>query len=276
MTTQTNFSEKLYGCNPCGEGGEYETFTLDAPIYKKRIVMLLFLFKIILSDDAQIICHLYDRDAPVYLYVPQKWHLEEKEKQEIDIENSQSILTPGIVNESRLLHSTEDPLFPLNLIPNQPTSLTQSSLWENLIDPSIDSFPSLPSIDSFTSTKGVTSIEIVTNNNDFKSLLKEYTNPPLLYLFPFYFISRRVVYSSYCTHPLVKKYYHHNVHNQTWYSRSIWCPPALYAYSMILSSSNAFSIPMILPIESDSLEYTCISLKSAYSLVYILYFIFIM
>ena len=32
-------SESLYGCNPCGEGGEYETFTLDAPLYKKRIVM---------------------------------------------------------------------------------------------------------------------------------------------------------------------------------------------------------------------------------------------
>ena len=32
-------SETLYGCNPCGEGGEYETFTLDSPLYKKRIVM---------------------------------------------------------------------------------------------------------------------------------------------------------------------------------------------------------------------------------------------
>lgn len=36
-------SEEIYGCNPCGEGGEYETFTLDAPIYKKRIVMYLMI-----------------------------------------------------------------------------------------------------------------------------------------------------------------------------------------------------------------------------------------
>jgi diphthine-ammonia ligase len=28
-----------YGVNVCGEGGEYETFTLDCPLFKKRIVM---------------------------------------------------------------------------------------------------------------------------------------------------------------------------------------------------------------------------------------------
>lgn len=28
-----------FGCNVCGEGGEYETFTLDCPLFKKRIVM---------------------------------------------------------------------------------------------------------------------------------------------------------------------------------------------------------------------------------------------
>lgn len=28
-----------YGINVCGEGGEYETLTLDCPLYKSRIVM---------------------------------------------------------------------------------------------------------------------------------------------------------------------------------------------------------------------------------------------
>ena len=28
-----------YGTNVCGEGGEYETFTLDCPLFKKRIEM---------------------------------------------------------------------------------------------------------------------------------------------------------------------------------------------------------------------------------------------
>jgi diphthine-ammonia ligase len=32
-----------YGVNVCGEGGEYETFTLDCPLFKKRIVMLVLL-----------------------------------------------------------------------------------------------------------------------------------------------------------------------------------------------------------------------------------------
>ena len=29
----------IYGCNPCGEGGEYETFTVDSPLFKWRIVL---------------------------------------------------------------------------------------------------------------------------------------------------------------------------------------------------------------------------------------------
>lgn len=31
-----------YGINVCGEGGEYETLTLDCPLYKSRIVMYAF------------------------------------------------------------------------------------------------------------------------------------------------------------------------------------------------------------------------------------------
>ena len=30
---------RKYGIHVCGEGGEYETFTLDCPLFKKRIVM---------------------------------------------------------------------------------------------------------------------------------------------------------------------------------------------------------------------------------------------
>lgn len=31
--------KEKYGLNVCGEGGEYETFTLDCPLFKKRICM---------------------------------------------------------------------------------------------------------------------------------------------------------------------------------------------------------------------------------------------
>lgn len=29
----------LYGSHICGEGGEYETLTLDSPLFKRRIVL---------------------------------------------------------------------------------------------------------------------------------------------------------------------------------------------------------------------------------------------
>ena len=30
---------KKYGVHVCGEGGEYETFTLDCPLFKKKIIV---------------------------------------------------------------------------------------------------------------------------------------------------------------------------------------------------------------------------------------------
>jgi diphthamide synthase (EF-2-diphthine--ammonia ligase) len=34
-----NFKHEEHGFHPCGEGGEFESLTLDCPIYKKKIVM---------------------------------------------------------------------------------------------------------------------------------------------------------------------------------------------------------------------------------------------
>ncbi|MCS7093726.1 MAG: diphthine--ammonia ligase [Candidatus Aenigmarchaeota archaeon] len=34
--------QKKFGINPSGEGGEYETFVLDAPIFRKRIILKSF------------------------------------------------------------------------------------------------------------------------------------------------------------------------------------------------------------------------------------------
>ncbi|XP_074547356.1 diphthine--ammonia ligase [Halichoeres trimaculatus] len=44
-----------YGVHICGEGGEYETFTLDCPLFKKRIVI----------DAAETVIHSADAFAPV-------------------------------------------------------------------------------------------------------------------------------------------------------------------------------------------------------------------
>ena len=62
--------KEKYGINVCGEGGEYETITLDCEIYKKKIII----------DEYDIICHSKDIFSPVYYSFIKKWHLEEKNK----------------------------------------------------------------------------------------------------------------------------------------------------------------------------------------------------
>lgn len=47
--------EKKYGLNVCGEGGEYETLTLDCPLFRKRIVI----------DKKEVVIHSDDAFAPV-------------------------------------------------------------------------------------------------------------------------------------------------------------------------------------------------------------------
>ncbi|CAG2120905.1 unnamed protein product [Medioppia subpectinata] len=57
-----------YGINVCGEGGEYETITLDCPLFKKKIIL----------DDFEIITHSNDAFAKVSYLRPTKLHLEDK------------------------------------------------------------------------------------------------------------------------------------------------------------------------------------------------------
>lgn len=39
LEPQLETMHEKYSLNVCGEGGEYETLTLDCPLYKSRIVM---------------------------------------------------------------------------------------------------------------------------------------------------------------------------------------------------------------------------------------------
>nr|XP_039248705.1 diphthine--ammonia ligase-like [Styela clava] len=64
---------KEYGCHVCGEGGEFETFTLDCPLFKKRIVI----------DGSDIIIHSDDYFAPVGYLKLKKMHLEQKSESDI-------------------------------------------------------------------------------------------------------------------------------------------------------------------------------------------------
>ncbi|XP_015669062.1 diphthine--ammonia ligase [Protobothrops mucrosquamatus] len=57
-----------YGVHICGEGGEYETFTLDCPLFKKKIVV----------DSSEVVVHSADAFAPVAYLRLLKLHLEDK------------------------------------------------------------------------------------------------------------------------------------------------------------------------------------------------------
>ncbi|KAI5072248.1 hypothetical protein GOP47_0012354 [Adiantum capillus-veneris] len=58
-----------FGINVCGEGGEYETLTLDCPLFKHYRISL---------DEFDIVQHSPDTIAPVGVLHPSKFHLETK------------------------------------------------------------------------------------------------------------------------------------------------------------------------------------------------------
>ncbi|XP_022938025.1 diphthine--ammonia ligase isoform X1 [Cucurbita moschata] len=62
---------KLYGINVCGEGGEYETLTLDCPLFKNARIVL---------DESKVVMHSSDSIAPVGFLHPISFHLEYKAK----------------------------------------------------------------------------------------------------------------------------------------------------------------------------------------------------
>ncbi|XP_008441831.2 diphthine--ammonia ligase isoform X2 [Cucumis melo] len=62
---------RLYGINVCGEGGEYETLTLDCPLFKNARIVL---------DEFKVVMHSSDSIAPVGILHPVSFHLQYKAK----------------------------------------------------------------------------------------------------------------------------------------------------------------------------------------------------
>ncbi|KAE9447998.1 hypothetical protein C3L33_20099, partial [Rhododendron williamsianum] len=76
--------KELYGINVCGEGGEYETLTLDCPLFTNACLVL---------DEFDIVLHSSDSIAPVGILHPLAFHLESKLAAETvsDIERSNGL-----------------------------------------------------------------------------------------------------------------------------------------------------------------------------------------
>ena len=67
--------EEKYGFHVCGEGGEYETITLDCPLFKKKKIML-DRTEVVLTDDVPF--------APVAHLVVKDLHFQEKKAPALD------------------------------------------------------------------------------------------------------------------------------------------------------------------------------------------------
>ncbi|KAM3234978.1 diphthine-ammonia ligase isoform X1 [Capsicum annuum] len=85
--------KELYGINVCGEGGEYETLTLDCPLFKNARIVL---------DKFQIVLHSSDSIAPVGILHPLAFHLETK---------VESIYSNGIDEDSNVCQGNVDTVF---------------------------------------------------------------------------------------------------------------------------------------------------------------------
>ncbi|XP_077228818.1 endoribonuclease isoform X2 [Tasmannia lanceolata] len=73
--------KEKYGINVCGEGGEYETLTLDCPLFKNARIVL---------DDFQVVLHSSNSIAPVGVLHPSAFHLEHKEESTYFSNNSRT------------------------------------------------------------------------------------------------------------------------------------------------------------------------------------------
>ncbi|ETV66312.1 hypothetical protein, variant 2 [Aphanomyces astaci] len=92
-----------YQFHICGEGGEYETLTLDCPLYTKRLVI----------DQAHLHIHADDMFAPVGLYCIDALHVEAKEKDQVIPVNPTPTSCMGIYSPSDVSDPKDFPPPPL-------------------------------------------------------------------------------------------------------------------------------------------------------------------
>ncbi|KAJ8562698.1 hypothetical protein K7X08_031150 [Anisodus acutangulus] len=93
MESHLHKLKELYGINACGEDGEYETLTLDCPLFKNARIVL---------DESQIVLHSSDSIAPIGILHPLAFHLENK---------AESISSNGIDEGSNVCLGNMDTVF---------------------------------------------------------------------------------------------------------------------------------------------------------------------
>ncbi|XP_046383266.1 uncharacterized protein LOC124153910 [Ischnura elegans] len=95
--------KEKFGLNVCGEGGEYETFTLDCPLFKKSIVI----------DEWETVIHSDDAIAPVGYLSFKSFHLVDKEGTS-DLPLNERLNGIPIKSSLDFLSDLDEPLQPSN------------------------------------------------------------------------------------------------------------------------------------------------------------------
>ncbi|CAL9219550.1 unnamed protein product [Arabidopsis halleri] len=82
--------KEKYGSNVCGEGGEYETLTLDCPLFTNASIVL---------DEYQVVLHSPDSIAPVGVLHPSTFHLEKKGNPDSNSPEEESSLVSEVLGD---------------------------------------------------------------------------------------------------------------------------------------------------------------------------------
>ena len=185
------------------------------------------------SDDSEIVVHSNDVDAPVILLVPHKWHLEEKQVSSIQLLPSPIAQYPP---EDRPSDSFKSPQYPLSHDVSEDISILVHSIPND-----------------------TTHLTVITSSTAvLHQLLNTLSSRPTLTPI----LSLSASSTCHCFPQSLP-----STHVMTWMSRSIWCPPPLDTYSLIAVTSRYVSIPLILPLQPDSLVFTATSAEESLSLV---------
>jgi diphthine-ammonia ligase len=90
MKDKLSVLNRLYDVHVAGEGGEYETLTLDCPIFKKKISI----------KKSKTVVHSNDAFAPVSYLQILDWELIDKPDVEVDLKNRMSTETIHTINST--------------------------------------------------------------------------------------------------------------------------------------------------------------------------------
>ncbi|KAJ3150112.1 ATP binding domain 4 [Geranomyces michiganensis] len=153
-----------FGAHICGEGGEFETLTLDCPIFKKRIVL----------DEVKIVTHSDDAIAVVAYLQTSRAHTEEKDLADVGLtEEARALLLQNPMAAAPAILDAAEPL----KLEDRWLSRPPAEITQEVFSPS-DGHSRTRSVASHVFISGVTAYDLpnVSSNDSIESETAEIMN----------------------------------------------------------------------------------------------------